>query len=80
MKEWKEPTDYEAAQVSLVQVELIEVLNRFRKEGFDPNILAAGAGAAICDLLTCSHGNHMVPEWFQRQADFTRKLIANAHH
>jgi hypothetical protein len=66
--------------VGLVQVEVLEVLNRLKKEGLDPNVLAAGTGAALCDLLTCCHGNHFVPEWFQRQANYTRKLVANAQH
>ncbi len=80
MTEWKEPTDYENAQASLVQIEIIEIFNRLRVEGVSPTIMAAGAGSAIADLLTTVHGNHMVPEWFQKQANFTRKLIANSHH
>ena len=77
---WHEPNDYENAQASLVQIEIVEVFNRFAKEGIEPQLLAAGAGAAIADLLTAVYGNHLVPEWFQKQASFTRKLIADTHH
>ena len=80
MMTWKEPTDYAGAQASLIQVEIIEMFNRMRAEGIEPALMVAGAGAAIADLLTTAHGAEMVPLWFQKQANFTRKLVANGRH
>ena len=75
-----QPTQEQQDQALLVQIELIEALNRMRREGFDPRILIAGIAAAAADTVTTYFGNQAVEPWFAKQAEMVADVMHGRRH
>ena len=77
---WTEPTQEQQDQALLVQIEVIEALNRMRREGFDPRILIAGLAAAAADTVTTYFSNEAVAPWFAKQAEMVDEIMRDHRH
>lgn len=69
-------TEEQSQLALLVQLDLVEYMNRQLGEKMDHRVLLAGVAAAAADLIYTRHGWDAVPAWFDSQARMTAERIA----
>ncbi|CAN5202475.1 hypothetical protein BH10PSE13_BH10PSE13_00080 [soil metagenome] len=75
----EEPTAEQADQCTLVQQEVVELINRLADEGFDRRVLMAGVSSATAAAVLAFFGAKAVPIWFAQQSALTMHLAKPQH-
>lgn len=73
---WKQPTEFERAQVDIAAQEFVELMNRQDKEGFSSGVILAAASVAIADAISSFHTAQAVPDWFKKQAELAEDALS----
>ena len=59
-----QPTQAQIDHAAIVQMEVLELLDRLVREGVDWRVAMTGTGCAIADMLNRNVGPAEVPKWF----------------
>jgi putative N-acetylmannosamine-6-phosphate epimerase len=73
--EWLEPTPEQQDQILLLQIDLIESLNRFSNENFPRAFLLTALASACADAVASAIGVENVPGWFLQNSKAAAKKI-----
>jgi len=64
-------TAADAEQAALAQADVLDVMKRLVRDGFDWRCVVAGASSAIADMVGSINGPATVPAHFARMAELT---------